>query len=423
VEETRRPDPDDVLATLAADSSSTVRTRPWLKLGAIVACIVAMAAVVLYLLLPGQASVSYKTEPVVRHDLAVTITATGQLAPVNQVEVGSELSGTIAKVDVDYNDKVVAGQVLATLDTAELDATIVQQQAALNVAQARVEQAAATATEARLTYRRNRDLVVRKLASQEDLDASQASLARAEADLKGARAQVAQASATLDAARTRLSKSVIRAPISGIVLSRNVEPGQTVAASFNTPVLFSLAEDLARMELHVDVDEADVGHLEEGQPAQFTVDAYPARTFTAKVIQVRYAPRTVEGVVTYETLLSVDNEDLSLRPGMTATAEITVANVPDALLVPNAALRFAPETSNDTRGSANLLTRLMPRHRPRQPATGQPIRQSTVWILEKGNPVAVSVHTGMTDGRYTAITGNELAEGARVITGTITPEQ
>ena len=202
-----------------------------------------------------------------------------------------------------------------------------------------------------------------------------------------------------------------------------MEPGQTVAASFNTPVLFSLAEDLARMELHVDVDEADVGHLEQGQPAQFTVDAYPGRTFAANVIQVRYAPRTVEGVVTYETLLSVDNEDLSLRPGMTATAEIVVARVADTLLVPNAALRFAPPASNDSRNSANLLTRLMPRHRPQQPAAARPTGQSTVWILQKGSPVAVPVSTGMTDGRYTALTGNELKEGAEVITGAITSGQ
>lgn len=359
----------------------------------------------------------FRTEPVNRGNLVVTITATGQLAPVNEVEVGSELSGTLAEIKVDYNDRVKAGDVLARLDTQELDASVVQQRAALAVAEARVKQAEATLEEAGLSYRRARDLAGRKLASQQELDTAQAARVRAEADLAGARAQVAQARAALEAVQTKLAKAVIRAPISGIVLSRNVEPGQTVAAAFNTPVLFSLAEDLRRMELHVDVDEADVGHLREGQSATFTVDAYPGRVFPATVTQVRFAPRTVEGVVTYETLLGVANDDLLLRPGMTATAEIAVARVDDALLVPNAALRFVPPAAEPVeQRSGNVFSTLMP-HRPRTTRQAAAGSGSRVWVLAQGKLQEVAVKTGLSDGRYTELTGGELAAGAKVITG------
>lgn len=424
MEETRRPDPVDVLSALGKDKAGTGGSRRAKALG-LAALLGVVAAVGWYLFAPGEAAVRYRTEAVARHALAVNVTATGQLAPVTEVDVGSELSGTIARVEVDYNDMVKQGQVLATLDTAELDATVVQQQAALKLAQARVEQAAATLDEATLKYNRTRNLVSRQLASQEDLDTSHAAMVRAQADLSGARAQVAQAGATLDAVKSKLAKSTIRSPINGIVLSRSVEPGQTVAASFNTPVLFSLAEDLRHMELHVDVDEADVGHLAVGQAATFTVDAWPGREFTARVTQVRYAPRTVEGVVTYETLLSVDNEDLALRPGMTATAEITVANLANALLVPNQALRFTPPSDEAGGGnSANLFTRLMPRHRsPSQPATKQPPGKSTVWVLSGGEPHARTIQTGMTDGRYTEVRGNGIEAGEQVITGLVTRQQ
>jgi len=420
MEQARKPELDDVLETVAGESTGFRSIGPRARAALVIGLLGILIGGSWFLFFPGQASVEYKTEPLVRHDLTVTITATGQLAPVNEVEVGSELSGTIANVAVDYNDKVTAGQVLATLDTAELEASVVQQRAALQVAEARVDQAQATLNEAQLKYQRSSNLVERKLASEEDLDVNRASLRRAEADLSGARAQVDQARATLDAVQTKLSKTVIRAPINGIVLSRNVEPGQTVAAAFNTPVLFALAEDLRHMELHVDVDEADVGNLREGQSAQFTVDAYPGRVFAANVTQVRFAPRTVEGVVTYETLLSVDNEDQSLRPGMTATAEIRVATVQNALLVPNAALRFVPRTdTQEDRPSGNLFTRLMPRHAPGQRQVTQRSAQATVWVLDAGTPRALPIQTGLSDGSYTVVTGGELSEDTRVITGTV----
>jgi len=295
---------------------------------------------------------------------------------------------------------------------------VVQQKAALAVAEARVRQARATLEEARLKHARTRDLAGRKLASQQDLDVALAALERARADLAGAQAQVAQAKAALDAVQSKLAKAVIRAPINGIVLSRNVEPGQTVAAAFNTPVLFSLAEDLRRMELHVDVDEADVGHLREGQSASFSVDAYPGRVFPATVTQVRFAPRRVEGVVTYETLLRVANDELLLRPGMTATAEITVAQVADALLIPNAALRFQPpRESAAQRRSGNIFGSLIP-HRPRETRQGgSGTGSATVYRLVDGAPQPLKVVTGLSDGQQTVLSEPALAPGTLLITG------
>jgi HlyD family secretion protein len=408
----------DVLAVLREDPGSGRRSiwLKWMSVGLVV--ILTLAAVRYWLFVPAEVTTGFKTVPVSRQDLRVSITATGKLAPVNQVDVGSELSGKIISVKVDFNDQVQTDQVLARLDTAELDASVVQYRAALQLARARVDQAQATLTESNIKYQRRSDLVAQQLAPVEDLDTSTAALARANADLAAAAAQVEQGLAVLDAATSKLSKAVIRAPISGIVLSRNVEPGQTVAAAFNTPILFSLAEDLRRMTLHVDVDEADVGSLKQGQSAMFTVDAYPGRNFDAIVTQVRYAPRTVEGVVTYETLLDVTNDDLSLRPGMTATAEIQTALVEDALVVPNSALRFVPpDEAADDRSGGSVLSMLMPRHRSVSRSTLAAGNEVDVWVLDAGEPRAVKVDTGLTDGRYTVIDAAGIEAGTLVITG------
>ena len=408
----------DVLAVLREDPGSGRRSiwLKWMSVGLVV--FLTLAAVRYWLFVPAEVTTGFKTVPVSRQDLRVSITATGKLAPVNQVDVGSELSGKIISVKVDFNDQVKTDQVLARLDTAELDASVVQYRAALQLARARVDQAQATLTESNIKYQRRSDLVAQQLAPVEDLDTSTAALARANADLAAAAAQVEQGLAVLDAATSKLSKAVIRAPISGIVLSRNVEPGQTVAAAFNTPILFSLAEDLRRMTLHVDVDEADVGSLKQGQSAMFTVDAYPGRNFDAIVTQVRYAPRTVEGVVTYETLLDVTNDDLSLRPGMTATAEIQTALVEDALVVPNSALRFVPpDEAADDRSGGSVLSMLMPRHRSVSRSTLAAGNEVDVWVLDAGEPRAVKVDTGLTDGRYTVIDAAGIEAGTLVITG------
>jgi len=263
----------------------------------------------------------YETAAAVRGDLLIYVIATGALEPTNKVEVGIEVSGTIASVEGDYNDQVKAGQVLARLDTAKLSAQVLQARATLKSASARALTTEARSTEARNEFARLKkvqELSGGKVPSQSDLDRAQAVLLSAQADETAAEAAISEAQARLEVAETDLSKAIIRAPISGIVLDRAVEPGQTVAAALQTPVLFTLAEDLRQMELHVDVDEADVGLVAAGQQATFSVDAYTDREFPALIKEVRFAPKTVEGVVTYETVLTVDNGDLALRPGMTA---------------------------------------------------------------------------------------------------------
>ncbi|MGD8926026.1 MAG: efflux RND transporter periplasmic adaptor subunit [Thioalkalispiraceae bacterium] len=364
-----------------------------------------------------QSTTSFQTEELQQGNLTVRVTATGVLQPVNQVEVGTEISGTIESVAVDFNSRVKRGDVLARLDKERLNAQVVQARASLESARAHVEEAKATVLETKVRMNRCAKLAKQQLCSQEDLDTLTAAHVRAKSAEASARAQVAVATATLDAHQTDLDKAVIRAPIDGIVLKRQIEPGQTVAASLQTPVLFVLAESLAQMELHVAIDEADVGQVKEGQQAGFTVDAYPDKHFPAVISQVRYAPQTVEGVVTYETVLSVDNTDLLLRPGMTATAEIITKHIKNALLVPNVALRFVPPKTNQAKSTGgSLFSRLFPRPHGNQPKTRTTTKESKqVWILENGQAVAVPVKVGATDGQMTQILAGDLQAGQAVI--------
>lgn len=366
-----------------------------------------------------EAPMRYKTAEVRVGHLRVKVSATGKLEPITQVEVGTEVSGTIQAVEVDFNDRVKTGQVLARLDPDQSKAKHRQSEAALNLARARVQEAEATVTETTNKLRRTRDLIAKRLSSEEELDTVAAASGRAAALLAVTQAQVAQAQAQLDADRRTLDKTTIRSPIDGIVLKRQVQPGQTVAASLQTPVLFTLAENLAQMELKVAVDEADVGQVTQGQVASFTVDAYPDRDFPATLTQVRYAPETVDGVVTYGTLLALDNADLSLRPGMTATAEILVREEQDAVLVPNAALRFNPPKAQAAKGSGGLVAMLLPRRTPevkRIPEAGRRTgKGAKVWVLRDGVPAPVDVRTGATDGVSTQILDDGLAPGTQVL--------
>jgi HlyD family secretion protein len=361
----------------------------------------------------------FQTAEAQRGDLTVTVTATGTLQPVNQVDVGTEVSGTVESVAVDFNDRVKRGEVLAKLDTDQLSAKLRQSQAALELARAKVQDADATLIETRLKYKRLQALAGKGMSSKDERDAAEAAYARARASLEVAKAQVTQAQAQVDADRTMLDKAVIRSPIDGIVLKRQVEPGQTVAASLQTPVLFTLAENLKQMELDVAVDEADVGQVKDGQHATFTVDAFPDRKFPAVIDQVRYAPQTVQGVVTYEAVLAVDNSDLSLRPGMTATAEIVVKQLSNVLLVPNAALRFAPPaTQTRSSGGGSLFSRLFPRPRhtttgPREASGGE--GRQRVWILSDGRPLAVPVKVGASDGQVTEVLAGKVTAGTPVL--------
>jgi len=417
---------DDIAQTLGIGRSSG-RRRHIIK-WAVAAAVIIVVAVVILPWLNGDNSqtVQYKTVEVVHGDLIATVTATGRLEPVNQVDVGSEISGTVKTVAVDFNDRVEQGQVLATLNTDQLQARVNKARAAVQVAQALVKQAEATVRETKHSLDRAQELAKSGMCTAEDCDAAQAAYDRAEANLLSAKAQVVEAQASLDAEQTTFSKATIHSPINGIVLKRSVEPGQTVAASLQTPVLFTLAEDLTKMELHVDVDEADVGQVLVDQQAQFTVDAYPDRIFPAEITEVHFASQTVEGVVTYETVLRVDNSELLLRPGMTATADITVKEIESALLVTNAALRFTPTVARakTSTSGGSLVSQLMPRP-PRsgskQTKEGGANKQRQVWVLRDEQPVAVPVSIGVTDGVMTEVLKGDLKPGMALIVETISP--
>lgn len=371
-----------------------------------------------------EARPRYVTETVRRGDLLVRVTATGTLQPTNKVDVGSELSGTVARVLVDINDRVHSGQVLAVLDTSRLAAQMDRSTAALAIAQAAQRQAEATARETAGNLARLRELA--RLTGGDapavmELAAAEASFARARAGVASAQGSVADARAALSADVTNLRKASIRSPIDGVVLARNVDPGNAVAASLQAVTLFTLAEDLARMKLAVNVDEADIGLVRAGQRATFNVSAYPGRDYPASVSRVSYGSGTKDNVVTYETDLLVDNGDLSLRPGMSATATIVAAQRQDVLLVPNAALRFAPAAKAEApAGSAGggLTARLMPRL-PRQRgdrhATTSTAAARAVWVLQDGKPVAIAVRPGLSDGRLTEVASDTLRPGMAVI--------
>jgi HlyD family secretion protein len=330
----------------------------------------------------------------------------------------------VTEVLVYANDRVRKDQVLARLDLSKLQDAVARSRAGLISAQAQVQQAEATTGEARAAlarYRQVSQLSGGKVPSQAEMDAAEADLKRAEAGQAVARAAVVQARANLQSDETNLGKGSIRSPIDGVVLARNVEPGQTVAAMFQAPVLFTLAEDLSKMELQVDIDEADVGRVEVGQRATFGVDAWPGRRFTGVITRVDYGSQTKDGVVSYPAVLAVANDDLRLRPGMTGTADIVTLTREGALLVPNSALRYTPSASasgNGGPGGSGFLGHLLPRppgqpHRPAAPpADGRP----RVWVLHDGRPAPIEVETGDTNGQVTEIVAGPLEAGAQVIT-------
>jgi len=398
-----------------------LRLKYWLAAG-LAAFVIFFAA---FLIFGGKADEQrYVTQQVKRGNLVVTVSATGTLKPINEVDVGIEVSGTIKNVEADYNDEVKVGQVLARLDTTKLEAQTLQSESALASAKAKLLETEATVDESSsklAQLNRVYELSGGKMPSQSDMDAAEAALARAQAAYAGQKAIVAQSEATLNANKTDLAKAVVHSPINGIVLKRSVEPGQTVAASMETPTLFTLAEDLKKMKLLVDVDEADVGQVQSGQEAAFTVDAWPEREFPAIINMVRFGSETTDGVVTYKADLRLDNSDLKLRPGMTATAVITVQKIENALLVPNAALRFVPPktTQAGKSGNGSLLSAIMP-HPPRQEkldenANGKG-KEQKVWVLSSGKLTAIPITKGASDGLWTEVTGGQIEAGMEAVT-------
>lgn len=376
----------------------------------------------------------YLTQPLKRGDISLVITASGNLAPTNQVIIGSELSGTAQEVYVDTNDSVTKGQPLAKLDTSKLNQQTERSRATLLASVAKVSQAEATLRESEASYARQEELHELsggKTPSRATMETSLATVARSKADLESAKAAVAGAEAEVRSNERDLEKAVIRSPVDGVVLTRSIEVGQTVAASFTAPLLFTIAEDLKKMDLVVSVAEADIGRVAVGQSASFSVDAWPTRTYTASVKKVSFAAAGTgtaanangnaaasTGVVTYSTELEVANDDLSLRPGMTATVDISIVSKKDVLLVPNAALRFDPvaaaEVGKTTETKRTLVQSLSPGGGRRWGRGGTPPPKTNhessgphFWTLKDGKPIEVSVKLGITDGRFTEILEDE----------------
>lgn len=371
-----------------------------------------------------HAAPSYTTVAVARGDLTLTVTANGTIQPTRSISIGSELSGTVLRVNVDVNDRIRKGQVLVVLDTAKLRDQILRSQATLRAATARLAQTAATLAEASASLGRLEEvarLSGGKVPSAAELDAGRATRARAVADDTSARAGVDDARAALSTDQINLGKASITAPADGVVLTRAVDPGNAVAASLQAVTLFTVAEDLRQLRLWVYVDEADVGTVKLGQDASFTVSAYPTRQYPARITRVGFGSTITDNVVTYLTYLDVANADLSLRPGMTATATITATQRSNVLLVPNTALRFAP-----TVATAAAKTNLFANMGPRMPSTRKSAAAGAstalarqVWVLPAGKdavPQAVAVSPGISDGRMTEITAGDLRAGMLVIT-------
>lgn len=362
-------------------------------------------------------AVAYRTIPAATESLTVTVTATGTVEPTNLVEISSELSGTIRTVEVDFNTKVVKGQVLARLDTQKLEAAVEHSRAMLSAKTALLGQAQTNLDEARRNFDRIGALSKRGVASEQDYLNATSAFARANAAFKVAQADIRVATADLEVNEATLTKACICSPIDGVVLKRSVDVGQTVAASLQAPILFTIAEDLKVMELRVDIDEADIGKVKIGDTAEFGVEAYQERLFPAAIADVRYAPETVDGVVTYKAILAVDNADLLLRPGMTATATIIVSRLDDVLTVPNAALRFSPKVEAAASSGGGLLGLIFrPPTAPKKQVTSEadPTLR-TVWKLVSGKPEAIQVKVGQTDGTATQILSGDLAPGDPVI--------
>ncbi len=371
-----------------------------------------------------NAAPSYTTQAVARGNLTLNVTANGTLQPTRTISIGSELSGTVLKVNVDVNDRVRKGQVLVVLDTAKLSDQILRSQAAVASARGKLAQTAATVKEAQAALARLEEvarLSGGQVPSKAELDSGRATLARAVADEASARAGVKDAQAALSTDQINLSKASIVAPADGVVLTRTVDPGNAVAASLQAVTLFTLAEDLGKLRLWVYVDEADVSAVKVGQEATFTVSAYPSRPFPARITRVGFGSTITDNVVTYLTYLDVDNTDLSLRPGMTATATITATQRKDVLLVPNTALRFAPAAPAAGAAKKGITSSLMPRmpgSNTRKPAAAgaSTAGAKQVWVLRDDAAVAVAVTPGISDGRMTEITGGDLRAGMQVIT-------
>ncbi len=370
---------------------------------------------------------AYATVPVSRGNVRQVVASTGTLQAVVTVLVGSQVSGTIEKLYVDFNSKVKAGQAVAQINQDKFKAAVDQAWANLTAAQSSLAKARVTVADTERTLKRNKELKTRDLVAQSELDAAQTAYDAAVAQFEVNRAQVSQAQAALNQVQVDLDNTVIRSPVDGIVISRNIDVGQTVAASLQAPTLFTIANDLSRMEVHTSVDEADVGNVWEGQEVTFTVDAHPARRFRGKVHQVRNAATIVQNVVTYNAVVRIDNKELLLKPGMTANVQFLVSQKEDVLSIPNMAIRFKPpEEKNEAQ---ELLRKEQSRTAPRPGARrtsrsggggggeARRLREVRIYLLRDAKAQPVDVQLGISDGSKTEVISGDLKENDPVIIG------
>lgn len=367
---------------------------------AIIGVSVAVLAAVLFAVFGGKGDdVKYRTEKVTRGAIQASVTATGTVNSVVNVLVGTQVSGTIKTLYADFNSPVKKGQLIARIDPATFEAQVAQARANVMSAKANLDKSEVSRVDTKRTMERNRELFGRNLIARSDLDTAETNYETAVTQVTAAKAQIAQAQAALRTAEINLEYTKIVSPVNGIVVSRNVDVGQTVAASFQTPTLFTIAQDLTKMQIDSNIAEADIGRIVDGQAVEFNVDAYPDITFKGRVSQVRNAPITVQNVVTYDVVIKVDNSDLKLKPGMTANLSIIVANRENILKIPNAALRFRP---SDGRKSG---------------AVKQEKREkgASVWIVENNKPKRLKLTAGISDGSFTEVLSGELREGRELI--------
>ena len=339
----------------------------------------------------GSKQVKYKTSPVERCTITEVVEASGTINPVNTVSVGSTVSGLIKEIYVDYNDVVKKGQILAQIDPANFEATVQQNQAQINNARANLAKLQAIANYDQKQYERYRNLYAKNFVAKSELDEKLSTYQSDLAQINAAKAQINQYQASLKTAMTNLGYTKIIAPVDGTVISREIDLGSPVAASFQAPELFTIAQDLTNMQIEVSVSEADIGRVEEGQDVTYTLDGYPDSTFTGKVTQVRLSPTTESNVVTYTVIVDVNNEDLKLKPGMTANVSIITDKSENVLCVPNMALKFTPDIN------------------------GPKYKNQGIWILEKGKAKRVEIETGANDDSSTEIISKEISEGTPVI--------
>ncbi|RLE02400.1 MAG: efflux RND transporter periplasmic adaptor subunit [Candidatus Aminicenantes bacterium] len=386
--------------------------------------------------------IQYRTAKVTRGDIEAIVVTTGTINPVTLVDVGSQVSGKIAKIYVDFNSRVKKGDILAEIDQSSFLTRIKQAEANYQSAKASLERARVTMETSKKKYERALKLFEQKLISPEEKETAETNYFNAVADYQSALARLEQAKSQLESSRVDLSYTVIKSPIDGVVIKRNINVGQTVAASFQAPVLFQIANDLTKMQVECSVDEADIGKIKEGQKVRFTVDAFPEESFEGVVSQVRYAPEVVQNVVTYTTIVSVENPEMKLRPGMTATVSIIVGEARNVLRVPNAALRFRPQLSPEEMKKMFEELRAQRRSTSGNSASSSGRRplfsgergasqgersakdksrqgMAMVWVLEEGHKLRpVPVKTGVTGDEYTEIVRGDLKEGDEVVIGT-----